>query len=151
MRGTLVTERLRIEDVWWTAAGEAAEARVSLCHRGRRAEGQARLPLEAWREAVAQATLQAVRALVAGVSEVALDAVSEVRSGRCPLVVVTLTRGRGRGGSYLSGTAVLGDDGGWAVARAVLHGLNRWIEPRLDGQTPDAGARTTPGPIRPPG
>lgn len=141
--------RLRIDDVRWTA-GEAAVAWVRLSYRSRQSEGVARASGSGrWWEAVAEATLRAVQAFVPDASEVAVDAVAEVRSGRHPLVVVTMTRGRGRKQTFLSGTAVLSGEGGWAVARAVLHGLNRWVEARLDidGAGPSGQADPTP-PVR---
>jgi hypothetical protein len=150
---TPVAERLRIEDVGWSVGDAVVVARVRLSYQGRQASGLASLSGEGlWREAVAEATLRAVRVFVADASEVFLDAVTEVRSGRYPLVVVTMTAGRRPGGAFLSGTAVLRDDGGWAVARAVLHGLNRWVDARLstDGDPPTAEADVNPGRLRAP-
>ena len=141
--------RLRIEDVRWTV-GAATVAQVRLSYRGQHASGLVSVSgPAAWREAVAEATLRAVRGILPPATEVSLDAVTEVRSGRYPLVVVTMTRGHGRGEAFFSGTAVLRDDGGWAVARAVLHGLNRWVESQLDpdgdGPSADAGPRAVLG------
>ncbi|MDQ7821108.1 MAG: hypothetical protein QN173_10845 [Armatimonadota bacterium] len=141
--------RLRIDDVRWTA-GEAAAARVRLSYRSHQAEGVASASGGGkWREAVAEATLRAVRAFIPDASEMTVDAVTEVRSGRHPLVVVTMTRGCGREETFLSGTAILSGEGGWAVARAVLHGLNRWVEARLDidGAGPPGEADPT-SPVR---
>lgn len=108
-------------------------ARVQLSHQERTASGMASAQTTAgvWPQVVAQATLSAVRALINGDLDVTLDTVAEVRSGRHPIVVVTMTIGRGRGEIFLSGTAPLVGDRFAAVAKAVLHGLNRWVEPYL--------------------
>lgn len=129
-------------------------ARVQLSHQGRTACGMASAQTTEgiWQQVVAQATLSGVRALVNGDLDVALDAVAEVRSGRHPIVVVTMTIGRGRGEVFLSGTAPLVGDRFAAVAKAVLHGLNRWVEPYLavsaqdpaDDRQASSGRRTFP-------
>jgi len=127
-----MSNRLRLDHVN-CAGGPVTVARVQLSHRERTASGTASAPTTEgiWRHVVAQATLDAVRALSAGELDVALDAVAEVRSGRHPIVVVTMTIGRGRHEVFLSGTAPLIGDHVAGVAKAVLHGLNRWVEPYL--------------------
>ncbi len=145
-----MSNRLRIDHVN-CVSGPVTVARVQLSHQERAASGMASAQTTegVWQQVVAQATLSAVRALINGDLDVTLDAVAEVRSGRHPIVVVTMTIGRGRGEIFLSGTAPLVGDRFAAVAKAVLHGLNRWVEPYLavSAQEPaddrQAGGRTT--------
>lgn len=133
-----MSNRLRIDHVS-CATGPVTVARVQLSHQGRTESGMASAQTAEgiWQQVVAQATLGAVRALINGDLDVTLDAVAEVRSGRHPIVVVTMTIGRGRGEIFLSGTAPLVGDRFAAVAKAVLHGLNRWVEPYLSVSAQD--------------
>lgn len=129
------SSRLRIDRVQCAVDGLVTVGRVQLSYRGRVGTGLAssRTTEGAWRHLVAEATLSAVRALVGDQLTVALDAVAEVHAGRHPIIVVTMAIGRGKQEVFLSGTAALAADRFTAVARAVLHGLNRWIEPLLAG------------------
>jgi len=128
-----MSARLKLEDVHCTVDGLVTVARVRLSHRGRSASGtaSARTTEGIWRHVVAEAALSAVREIIDGNLDVTLDAVAEVGSGRHPIIVVTMAMGRGRNEVFLSGTASLQGDRVAAVAKAVLHGLNRWVEPFL--------------------
>lgn len=128
-----MSARLKIEDVHCAVDGHMTVARVRLSHHGRSASGtaSARTIEGIWRQVVAEATLSALRSILDGNLDVTLDAVAEVGSGRHPIVVVTMAMGRGRSEVFLSGTASLQSDRFVAVAKAVLHGLNRWVEPFL--------------------
>lgn len=99
----------------------------------------------AWQRAVAEATLHAVSAFVGGGVVFTLDSVSEVRNGRYPLIVVTIVMHDGRREVFLSGTAPTGEHPHAAVARAVLHGLNRWLEPLLERELRPAPPAVQPG------
>lgn len=125
--------RLKIDDVHCAVDGLVTVARVRLSHHGRSASGvaSARTTEGIWRHVVAEATLSAVRSMIGENLELALDAVAEVGSGRYPIVVATMAIGRGRSEVFLSGTAPLAGDRFVAVAKAVLHGLNRRLEPFL--------------------
>ncbi len=125
--------RVRIECVHCAVDGLVTVARVRLSHHGRLGSGQAsaRTTEGVWRQVVAEATLSAVQELSGGNLQIALDAVAEVASGRHPIVVATMTIGRGRSEVFLSGTAPVSGDRFAAVAKAVLHGLNRWVQPFL--------------------
>jgi hypothetical protein len=118
---------------------------VELSHADHVASGHARARTteSIWRQVVAEATLGAIRVFVNGRFELALDAVAEVRAGPQPLVVVTLVVGRGKNEIYASGAASMHGDQFTAVTRAVLNGVNRWIEPCLAATATDAAA--TPG------
>lgn len=125
--------RIRIEHVHCAVNGTVTVGQVQLGHHGRVKTGLASSHTTdgAWRQVVAEATLSAVRGLVNGHPDVTLDAVAELHTGRHPIVVVTMAIGKGKQEIFLSGTASLGADQFTAVARAVLHGLNRWVEPFL--------------------
>lgn len=133
--------RLRIDRVQCAVENLVTTARVQLSYDGRAETGMAsdRTVEGAWRHVVAGAALAAVRKFTDGRLDVTLDAVAEVHSGRHPLIVVTMAIGRSKHEVFLSGTAPVDDDRFGAVARAVLHGLNRWLEPLL----PDLPVRAT--------
>ncbi len=149
-----MSARLRIEQVHCAVDGRVTVGRVQLSCHGRTASGLASAPTTegVWRHVVAEATLSAVRAFVNDRLDVTLDAVAEVCSGRHPLVVVTMTIGHGKDEVFLSGTAPLTGDHFAAVAKAALHGLNRWVEPYLavsaqdpaDDRQASSGRRTFP-------
>src|SRR2546428_3987962 len=128
-----MSARLKLEDVHCTVDGLVTVARVRLSHRGRSASGtaSARTTEGIWRHVVAEAALSALREIIDGNLDVTLDAVAEVGSGRHPIIVVTMAMGRGRNEVFLSGTASLQGDRVAAVAKAVLHRLNRGVEPVL--------------------
>ncbi len=79
---------------------------------------------------VAEATIDAVQGFI-GRTDITLDSVAEVTAGRRPLIVVTMVLRDTRGKVLLAGTAVLNGDPYVAVAKAVLHGLNRRIDTLL--------------------
>jgi len=85
----------------------------------------------AWQQVIAEATLEAVRAFMAKQFSLTLDSVAEVTAGRFPIIVVTLALGNEWSEQFLSGTAPTLEGRYEAVAKAVLHGLNRKIEPFL--------------------
>ncbi len=128
-----MSARLKIDEVFCAVDGLVTSARVRLSHGGRAASGvaSARTTEGIWRQVVAEATLSAVRSLAGENLELTLDAVAEVGSGRHPIIVATMAIGRGRREVFLSGTAPTAGDRFAAVAKAVLHGLNRRLEPFL--------------------
>lgn len=128
-----MTARLKIDEVFCAVDGLVTSARVRLSHAGRSASGvaSARTTEGSWRQVVAEATLSAVRSLAGENLELSLDAVAAVGSGRHPIIVATMAIGRGRNEIFLSGTAPAAGDRFAAVAKAVLHGLNRRLEPFL--------------------
>jgi len=117
--------------------------RVELSHGEQIASGlaRARTTDSIWRQVVAEATLIAVRVLLNGRFELTLDAVAEVRSGPQPLVVVTLVVGKGKNEIYTSGAAAMNGDKYAAISKAVLNGVNRWLDPFLT--PPSDGAATS--------
>ena len=125
--------RLKLDWVDYRTEGQRALARVQLSLDEDVRAGGASVPVSetAWRQAVAEATLRAVSAYVGGSFALTLDSVAEVRTGRHPLIVVTLIMHDGHREVFLSGTAPIMEHPHAAVARAVLHGLNRWVEPLL--------------------
>jgi len=139
-----MSTRVRIEQVQCGVDGLMTVGRVELSHGEQIASGQARARTtdSIWRQVVAEATLIAVRALLNGRFELTLDAVAEVRSGPQPLVVVTLVVGKGKSEIYTSGAAAMNGDQYAAISKAVLNGVNRWLDPFL---TPPSDAAATPG------
>src|SRR5712691_1258131 len=75
---------------------------------------------------VAEATIDAVQGFIDH-ADITLDSVAEVTTGQRPLVVVTMGLRDARGKIMLAGTAVLNGDPYLAVAKAVLHALNRRV------------------------
>ena len=128
-----MASRLKLDWVDCSADAHRAVARVQLSLDDDARTGAATAPMSetAWQRAVAEATLRAIAAFVGGASVFTLDSVAEVRTGRHPLIVVTIVMHDGRREVFLSGTAPITDHPHAAVARAVLHGLNRWTEPWL--------------------
>lgn len=128
-----MSSRLRIEHVDCKIDGLLTQARVELSLTGKSSEGlaSARSSDAAWQRVIAEATIDSVRRFVSGHVELALDTVMEVTSGRYPLIVVTLTVTNGSRELFLSGTAPTVEGRYTAVAKAVLHGLNRLIEEYL--------------------
>jgi hypothetical protein len=128
-----MSTRLRIEQVHCAVDGLVTVGRVELSHHSRTASGlaSARTTDNVWQQVVAEATLSAMRVFMDGRLDLTLDAVAEVRSGPQPLIVVTMIIGRGKNEIFASGAAPMIEDRFTAVARAVLHGLNRWVEPSL--------------------
>jgi hypothetical protein len=126
--------RLKLERVDCRREAQQAIARVelSLDDDVRAGLATVRGGGTAWQHAVAEATLHAVSAFVGAAFTFTLDSVAEVRSGRHPLIVVTIVMHDGRGEVFFPGTARIGDHPPAAVARAVLNGLNRWVEPLLE-------------------
>lgn len=126
--------RLRIDHVECTEQAGVAEARVelSLHEVAHTCLSRAAGP-EAWLRALSEATIRAVATFVSGRLDVSLDSASLVSAGRFPLVVVTMNMIDGGGRLvFLSGTAAITDDRYLSVVKAVLHGLNRWLEPVLE-------------------
>lgn len=135
--------RLKLDWVECRIDGPRTTARVQLSLGDAARTGQAAISDSdiAWQRATAEATLSAVLAFVGEAFGLSLDSVAEVRTGRHPLIVVTMLMQDGRGELFLSGTAPITDHPYTAVARAVLHGLNRWLEPLLERQTLPAPPR----------
>lgn len=126
-----MSTRVRVEQVHCDVDGPMTVGRVELTYADRTASGHARARTTdtVWRQVVAEATLSAIRVFINDRFELALDAVAEVRSGPQPLVVVTLVVGKGENEIYASGAAAINGDKFAAVTKAVLNGLNRWIDP----------------------
>ncbi len=126
--------RLKLERVDCTVEDDAlvlAQVRLSLA--GTAQVGQAQSPIVngSWRRAVAEATINAVRLFLDSRHKVMLDTVTEITAGTHPLIVVTMTMNSGNGEVFLAGTAPVADDRHSAVAKAVLHALNRRLETLL--------------------
>jgi hypothetical protein len=139
-----MSTRVRIEQVQCGVDGLMTVGRVELSHGEQIVSGlaRARTTDSIWRQVVAEATLGAVRVFLNGRFELTLDAVAEVRSGPQPLVVVTLVVGKGKKEIYTSGAAPINGDQYAAISKAVLNGVNRWLDPFL---TPPTDAVATPG------
>lgn len=133
-----MSSRLKIDQISCEVDGLVTLARVQLSLAGTSRVGVAstRTDDSAWQQVVAEATINAVRAFVGAHLDVHLDSVMVVTPGRYPLVVVTMTSGNGRGEVFLSGTAPIIEDRNAAAAKAVLHGLNRHLEPLLLEERP---------------
>lgn len=128
-----MSSRLKIEKVECDINGLVTQARVQLSLSGDSRTGIAITPTHptAWQQVIAEATLEAVRAFMAKQFSLTLDSVAEVTAGRFPIIVVTLALGNEWSEQFLSGTAPTLEGRYEAVTRAVLHGLNRKIEPFL--------------------
>ncbi len=139
-----MSTRVRIEEVHCGVDGSMTVGRVELSHGEQVASGlaRARTTDTIWRQVVAEATLGAIRVFLNGRFELTLDAVAEVRSGAQPLVVVTLVVGKGKNEIYTSGAAPMNGDQCAAITKAVLNGVNRWLDPFL---TPPTDGATTAG------
>lgn len=139
-----MSTRVRIEQVHCGVDGLMTVGRVQLSHGDQIASGlaRARTTDSAWRQVVAEATLIAIRALLNGRFELTLDAVAEVQSGPQPLIVVTLVVGKGKSEIYTSGAAAVNGDHYASVSKAVLNGVNRWLDPFL---TPPSDGAVTAG------
>ncbi|MDQ7843154.1 MAG: hypothetical protein QN141_02290 [Armatimonadota bacterium] len=121
---------MRLDGVECRTEGRQVVARVRLSLDDDVRTGSSSAPAvgTGWQRAVAEATLQAVAAFVGGGVAFTLDSVTEIRTGRHPLIVVTIVVHDGRREVFLSGASRIKDHPPTAVARAVLHGLNRWTE-----------------------
>ena len=125
-----MSARLKLDEVKCEVDALVTRAQVQLSQAGIPKVGVAseRTTDTSWRQTVAEATLNAVRAFIGPQPGVVLDSVMEVNPGRYPLIVVTMTMGSGSDEVYLSGSASIVDDRHVAVAKAVLHALNRRLE-----------------------
>jgi len=132
--------RLKLDavEVYTEGARTAARVQLSLNDDTRSGRGHAGASATAWQHAVAEATLAAVSAFVGNRFALFLDSVAEVRTGRHALIVVTMLMHDGNRETFLSGTAPITDHPHTAVARAVLHGLNRWLDPLVARTVPEA-------------
>lgn len=126
--------RLKLESVEVRTEGLQLEARVGLSLNGdlRLGRASAQLSEHARQRLVAEATLRAVSTFTGQSFLLSLDSVSEIRSGRHPIVVVTMLMDDGSREVFFSGTAPITNEESGAAARAVLNGLNRWLEPLLE-------------------
>lgn len=125
--------RLKIEDVNCEVDDLNIRARVQLAHAGLAHLGLAsgQKSVQSQETVVAQATVNAVRMFAAFTGAelgVAVHSVTEVISGGHPLMVVSIRTEREGTQRFLSGSVPATGDRNLAVARAVLHGLNRRIE-----------------------
>lgn len=131
-----MSRRLKLDEVNCEVAEARIRARVQLSKAGLTHIGLAsgHAASATCEQVVAQATINAVRmfTLFAGSNHrVALDAVDVVTTPQPPRVLVSMRMGSGQEGKFLSGSAPVIEDPHKAVARAVLHGLNRQIESLL--------------------
>lgn len=126
--------RLKLESVEVRTEGLQLEARVGLSLNGDLRLGRARAQLSehARQRLVAEATLRAVSTFTGQSFLLSLDSVAEIRSGRHPIVVVTMLMDDGSREVFFAGTAPITNEESGAAARAVLNGLNRWLEPLLE-------------------
>ena len=124
-----MSSRLKLEKVECRVDGLVTLATVQLSLAGKPHMGVATIRTTdiAWKYAVAEATIDSIRYFVDGKAAVILDSVTEITSGRYPIIVVTMTMDQGEGAEFLSGTSPIFEDRLVAVAKAVLHGLNRKI------------------------
>ncbi|MGH2437236.1 MAG: hypothetical protein ACRDFA_09605 [bacterium] len=129
-----MTTRLRLESVEVRTDGPSLEAQVKLSFNEDLRTGSVRVAAseDAWQRAVAEATLRGISAFAGSGFFFSLDSVAEIRTGRHPIIVVTMLMHDGQREVFFSGTAPITDHAYMAAARAVLHGLNRWLEPLLD-------------------
>lgn len=81
-------------------------------------------------QVAAEATIDAIQGFV-GPLEVTVDSITEIVSGKRPLIVITLNLRDGQEELLLAGTAIRNGDPYVAVGKAVLHGLNRRISLKL--------------------
>lgn len=135
--------RLKLEEVSCEIVPARTRARVQLRNSGLTHVGLAssRTKDEAWQSVVAQATVNAVRMFVGFTGaelRLALESVKVV-SDPAPAVLVSVTAGAEGQQLSLVGSAAMQNDPQRAVAKAVLHALNRQIEriapadPRVPG------------------
>lgn len=129
-----MTMRLKLESVEVRTSGPSLEARVKLSFNEDLRTGAAQVEAfqDAWQRAVAEATLRGISAFAGSAFVFSLDSVAEIRTGRHPIIVVTMLMHDGQREVFFSGTAPITDHAYAAVARAVLNGLNRWLEPLLE-------------------
>ncbi|GEM_PF-1354372 len=129
-----MTTRLRLESVEVRTDGPSLEARVKLSFNEDLHTGSAHVEAseDAWQRAVAEATLRGISAFAGSAFFFSLDSVAEIRTGRHPIIVVTMLMHDGQREVFFSGTAPITDHAYAAAARAVLNGLNRWLEPLLE-------------------
>jgi len=135
--------RLKLESVEVRTDGPRMEARVELSLNDDLRSGSAHVETSdiAWQRAVAEATLRGIAAFSGSAFFLSLDSIAEVRTGRHPLIVVTMLMHDGRREVFFSGTAPITDHAYAAAARAVLNGLNRWLEPLLEREMLPEAAR----------
>ncbi len=124
--------RLRLEEVDCDIVPARTRARVQLRNSGLTHVGLAssRTEDEPWQSVVAQATVNAVRMYVgfAGADlRLVLEGVRVVGDPQ-PVVLVSVTAGGAGQALLLVGSAAIEDSPQRAVAKAVLHALNRQIE-----------------------
>jgi hypothetical protein len=129
-----MTTRLKLESVEVRTDSSGLEARVKLSFNEDLHTGSARVEVaeDAWQRAVAEATLRGISAFAGSAFFFSLDSVAEIRTGRHPIIVVTMLMHDGQREVFFSGTAPITDHAYAAAARAVLNGLNRWLEPLLE-------------------
>lgn len=139
--------RLKLESVDLRIEGLQLEARVGLSLNGDLRFGAVRgqLSEDARQRLIAEATLKAVSLFTGRSFFLSLDSVAEIRSGRHPIVVVTMLMDDGSRQVFFSGTAPISDEGSEAAARAVLNGLNRWLEPLLEREMASDAPRIEQG------
>lgn len=124
--------RLRLEEVDCEIVPARTRARVQLRNSGLTHVGLAssRTEAEPWQSVVAQATVNAIRMYVgfAGADlRLTLEGV-RVLGDQQPVVLVSVTVGGEGQQLLLVGSAAMEDNPQRAVAKAVLHALNRQIE-----------------------
>lgn len=129
--------RITIDEITTETKGTTSQVRVVLSWKNVSSSGEASgfTSAEGLLRLAAQATLEAVRGLLADGAWLALDHVSIHRVGSRDIALATLSVGPG--GVALSGSAVVTGQHTEAVVRAVLDAVNRRLSPsEREGQRP---------------
>jgi hypothetical protein len=122
-------KRITIDEITTETKGTNSQVRVILTWRNVSSSGEASgfTSAEGLLRLAAQATLEAVRGLLADGAWLALDHVSVHRVGSRDIALATLSVGPG--GVALSGSAVVMGQHTEAIVRAVLDAVNRRLTP----------------------
>lgn len=107
--------------------GQMTSVSVELMSAGETLTGSAKGPGSAGLKAVARATLEAVEGLLGDIG-VDVDFAGLVDAGSHPVALVVLHVATARGDQVVCGSSRVRKDPNDAMARAVLSGLNRFIE-----------------------
>lgn len=121
-----LTPRPAVVAVSTTVTPDESTVTVHLALDGARQAGTARVGSDVF-HAVAQATIEGLRGLLAGLAPTVTHA-SLVTLGSHPAAAVVLSVPTRRGDQLLCGAALVRRDPNDAMARAVLAALNRWLD-----------------------
>lgn len=133
-------KRITIDEIATETRGTASKVRVLLSWGDTTASGEASgfTSADGLLRMAAQATLEAVRGLLADSAWLALEHSSVQRVGTRDVAVATVAIGAG--GTALSGSAVVIGQHTEAIVRAVLDALNRRMTPMERGAQTPGGA-----------